>query len=260
MTGSDEEPPNGMITGEDAADIIEAGMEWDGERGKAYGAFVRAGVIAAVENGARVRGMDRYRDAWQKQQRRRAAAKAGAAARWGDASCVSGMPTAQQSHANRIEVASPSDAPRNAQTETETETETEKKPQQQAAVWTSSDPKQTPPSPSEQIYSVGSRPTPADFEPDAAGEFRPTAWGFWGWHNSERLRRGLYDESTPPHGFLEWHDAAVAKVGMDGLARAYASFLADEDFRHRKWPINVFRSPNVWETRANPEPERAVRL
>lgn len=128
LTSSDESPPTGIILGDDAADIIEAGMEWHGERGKAFGAFVRADVIERLENGARVKGCDRYRDAWEKQKRKSDQAKQAAKARWGDASCVSAMPDACERNAS----ASAPHVARNAQTETETHTETQTQKQRKA--------------------------------------------------------------------------------------------------------------------------------
>lgn len=111
------------------------------------------------------------------------------------------------------------------------------------------------------VVEKSETPKPADFERNPkTGEYALDAWGFWGWHNAERESHQLHDEGRPPDAWKVWFDAALTKVGPDGLSIAYGRFLDDEDFRHRGWPIRVFMSEAVWLPRANPEPERAVRL
>jgi len=104
-------------------------------------------------------------------------------------------------------------------------------------------------------------PEPEEFEPDADGVYRSTAWGFWGWHNSERQRARLFAEPMPPDGLKTWHDEAVARVGTGGLVRAYKAYLEDSKFGPPKgWPFAIFRSEQVWLPRANEPPRKPVRL
>lgn len=103
-------------------------------------------------------------------------------------------------------------------------------------------------------------PEPEDFEADSTGEFRPTAWGFWGWHNQQRQERELFDEPTPPAELRQWHDHAVAKVGIEGLIRSYKRYLEDPFAADRGWPFHLFKSENVWLPRANAPPPKPRRI
>lgn len=102
-------------------------------------------------------------------------------------------------------------------------------------------------------------PEPEDFEADSTGEFKPTAWGFWGWHNQQRQERELFDEPTPPHELKDWHDHAVAKVGIEGLIRSYKRYLEDPFAADRGWPFALFSSEKVWLPRANAPPRKPRR-
>ncbi len=245
MTSSETSPPTGVILGDDAADIIEAAIEWKGERGKGFGAFVRADVIEQLESGARVKGCDRYKDAWSKQRRRIESAKAAAQARWGTASCVSTDATASAPHANRIASASPPHAPRSAQTETETETE-----------------KKLPlPAAADKVVSLAPDPDEAERQLKGdEGSFQPTGLGFCGWWNDAREAQGLTKETFNIADTAQWADRCMAEVGQERFWRAAHAYLDDEFWRLKGWPLAVFRSDSVWRTRANdPAPPRRAR-
>lgn len=83
MTSTEEKPPDGLFIHPGAAEELEGVMGWRGEPGRCVDAFVRAGVIERREIGLRVRGTDRYADAWRNAQARTEKAKAAALARWG---------------------------------------------------------------------------------------------------------------------------------------------------------------------------------
>jgi hypothetical protein len=70
-TATEANAPDGVLLDPDAQAIIEGVMEWTGEPGKAFDAFVRAGVIEKLEIGARIKGCERYKNAWEKNQRRK---------------------------------------------------------------------------------------------------------------------------------------------------------------------------------------------
>jgi hypothetical protein len=89
----------------------------------------------------------------------------------------------------------------------------------------------------------------AELNGDGEGAFPPTGLGFFGWTQHERAQQGLIREGDPPRNILEWHDAAVAEVGIEGLQRAYLRYLNDGAFRDRGWPIRVFMSDAVWRPR-----------
>lgn len=103
-------------------------------------------------------------------------------------------------------------------------------------------------------------PDSADFEPDDDGRYAIGPWGFWGWHTEARHKRSLFDEGRPPDTWKAWCDAALAKVGPDGLSGAYLRYLDDDSFAQRGWPVRVFMSEAVWLPRANSPPEKQVRL
>lgn len=70
QTSSDARPPDGVFLDPDAVVIIEAAMGWTGEPGRAFEAFRQTGLIEKLEIGARVKGCDRYKRTWEKNQRR----------------------------------------------------------------------------------------------------------------------------------------------------------------------------------------------
>lgn len=99
-----------------------------------------------------------------------------------------------------------------------------------------------------------------DLKPDPDGNYKLTAFGFWGWHEQERTILGLFDEGRPPDQLKKWFDEAAAKVGNENVFRAYRRYLEDGDFAQRGWPIRVFMSEAVWLPRANSPPKKQVRL
>lgn len=239
FTSTEDVPPSGIVLGDDAADIIEAGMGYEGEPGLGAATFIRAGVVERVEGGLRVKGCDRYADAWGNRETRSEKAKAAADARWSKHRLSKPEASPEHMHVHASSNAQPMLGDAKTETYTETYTETDNKPQQQAA-------------------AAGLESS--DFEADSDGAFKPTAWGFWGWHNLMRQKQELFDEGQPPYNLRKWHDAAVAKVRADGLVRSYLRFLGDKAFAVRGWPFAVFMSDAVWLPRANPEPETRPRL
>jgi hypothetical protein len=68
-TSTKKKPPDGIILGEEAALILEGVMGWTGERGRAISAFKRAGVIEEMDGGLRIKGTERYKATWEKNNR-----------------------------------------------------------------------------------------------------------------------------------------------------------------------------------------------
>lgn len=69
----DDCAPSGLVTGKNAAAHVERAAGWDGEKGRLVAALQEpeVGLLEAIPDGFRVRGLDRYRDAWEKQQKER---------------------------------------------------------------------------------------------------------------------------------------------------------------------------------------------
>lgn len=84
-TATEETPPDGVLLDPDAGVVLERMMGWTGETGRCMDAFIRAGVVDKLEVGVRVRGMGRYRSAWESAVRRSEKAKLAAEARWAKA-------------------------------------------------------------------------------------------------------------------------------------------------------------------------------
>ncbi len=234
FTSSDEEPPSGLIVGDDAAEIIEAGMDWAGDRGKAVGAFVRADVIERLENGLRVKGCDRYQTAWQKQRLARefATDPALSEARK-EAGRKGGLAKASKRLAKSWQnVAQDGDGDGDVE-------------------------KELPPPPAAVAPKPELAPPPEAFEPDEVGLYQPTAWGFWGWHNKERQEFGMFPEARPPDDLPAWYATASGELGPEGLSVAYRAYLADPEFQtDRGKPFAVFRSPSVYQPRASAKKPR----
>lgn len=71
--GSDDAPPTGLVTGQHAVRLIESAAEWDGQPGALFEALTDADVnlLEKTTDGIRIRGMDRYTKAWDKQRKDR---------------------------------------------------------------------------------------------------------------------------------------------------------------------------------------------
>lgn len=249
-TSTENTPPTGIFVGDDTVSTIEAGMDWDGEEGRAFGAFVRAGVIEAMENGARVKGCDRYEKAWWHKDTPDPEAEADRISAIRAEAGRKGVEAKRQQNVSKPS-AKPSKPSANRQQEPSKTThvdvdvdvdgtETDKKPPQQQEA---------------EVFQI---PQPEEFEADSTGEFRPTAWGFWGWHNTERAVAELFEDTIPinPKTYKAWHDAAKAKVGISKLILAYQRYLTDPAFADRGWPFPVFMSDQVWLPRANEAPKQ----
>lgn len=71
--GSEDEAPAGLIIGQHAARLVRAAAGWDGGAEEFLAVLTDPGVglIERVPEGFRVRGMERYRKAWDKQRKDR---------------------------------------------------------------------------------------------------------------------------------------------------------------------------------------------
>ena len=71
--GSDDAPPSGLITGQHAARIVRAAAGWEGAAEAFVDVLSDPGVrlLERLPDGFRVRGMERYRKAWDKQRKDR---------------------------------------------------------------------------------------------------------------------------------------------------------------------------------------------
>jgi hypothetical protein len=92
------------------------------------------------------------------------------------------------------------------------------------------------------------------------GSFPPTGLGFCGWWNDARQAQGLSTELFNIAETAQWAERCMAEVGQERFWRAAHTFLDDEFWRPKGWPLSVFRSDQVWRTRANdPPPPKRVR-
>lgn len=63
-----DQRPSGCIQGADAALQIAGAVEWDGDHETMSAALVSAKLVERTEGGLRIRGMDRYHAAWDRQE------------------------------------------------------------------------------------------------------------------------------------------------------------------------------------------------
>lgn len=68
--GSDD-APSGTVLDSDAVELVEAGAGWEGKRGLLVRSLLRAELVEKVDGGLRIRGLDRYAKAWERQQAER---------------------------------------------------------------------------------------------------------------------------------------------------------------------------------------------
>jgi hypothetical protein len=240
-TWTDEAPPDGVFMGEDVEEILEAAIDWRGERGKAVGAFIRADVIERLQGGLRVRGMDRYREAWEKQTRRKSAAYAGASARW-NKTLSDSPPIASQSHANRIDDASQSHRNRmpdasqsHAGRNAKTQTQTHKKPNQQQPAREAEDKKP---------------------DPTQSQELDPSVTDAFQRFEGERAQHFGGIPVPPPPAFRERYAALLE--GHDGdeewALQTYRNFWTDDWALKRRPPgsLQAFLDENQWPKHVRP--------
>jgi hypothetical protein len=117
--GPPEEAPTGVLRHERATAMLAGALEWSGPLQDLLAALVAVGLVESMEDGIRVRGLDRYAPAFQKAKGRSMAAKCAADARW---------------DADRMRRASEADAsPMPPDAKTQTQTQTHKKQKHGAA-------------------------------------------------------------------------------------------------------------------------------
>jgi len=72
-TGPDDGPPDGMITGSDAPTVVAAALSWPGETARLMRALSHPSVrlIDISPDCIRIRGIDRYAKAWERNEKAR---------------------------------------------------------------------------------------------------------------------------------------------------------------------------------------------
>lgn len=130
--GPSDAPPNGEVVSDRAAEILSAGVRWTGDPDVLVRALKDIGLIADIDGGVRVKGMDRYASAWAQQDKSKTKA-----AKWREQK-------RKWREANSGQVADKSRTSAGQTAKTETETETEKIKSLVTEV--------KPPSPSERIF------------------------------------------------------------------------------------------------------------
>lgn len=192
-TSSKDKPPDGCIIDPDAGAIIEAWMGWTGEPGKAVEALFRADCIQKLEIGIRIKGMERYKSAWEKNQRRNRTV------------------TGEKPDGNRTETGR---KPEKTGPQTERKTETERKLLPSEVVSKAEPPKNIPIE-----YSEPQKP-----------EAEWLGYDFFDWSQVQRQENGLTPEKRPhPSKLSGWWSAAFLAVKGDvaRLKQAYFRFGAD---------------------------------
>jgi hypothetical protein len=180
----------------DAATILEAVVGWAGEPGRLFNAWVRAGLVEKLEIGARVKGLDRYVEAWETARRGRERARA-----WRDAQRGGTKPGANADRTRTNGVRTPGDGDGDGE----------------EAVTAAAPPPISRPKP---------KPPAVALPPEAE------AWLVW--QSGEWERRFASLTSPPPAAeFLVWWEAAMADLhrlgqGEPELRTAYRAFLADD--------------------------------
>ncbi len=81
--GPKEESPTGRIDSARAAFLLAAALEWKGDPEDLVTALAEVELLERLDTGLRVRGLDRYQNAWDNRAGRSARAKAAADKRWG---------------------------------------------------------------------------------------------------------------------------------------------------------------------------------
>lgn len=70
--GPDDEPPAGVCDSPRAVALMAGALEWDGDAETLCAAFVDVDLLERLPTGVRVRGLDRYRSAWEKSAKSKA--------------------------------------------------------------------------------------------------------------------------------------------------------------------------------------------
>lgn len=69
--GDEDKPPDGVVMTPYAAEMMAGAVCWTGDAEVLLQALIALGAVEKLEIGLRVRGMDRYRAAWEKAQKER---------------------------------------------------------------------------------------------------------------------------------------------------------------------------------------------
>lgn len=236
----DDAPPsrNSVVKGPNAAKLIARAAGIPPELAEAFvDACARIQpkpVLERVKDGIRIRGLDRYDEAWINAQSRSEKARTAARARWaekGDRALSNAQ--ALPEHPNP-------DAPRCL--EVEVDGEVDQKP---------------PPPPAGELRVVPDDAPPTDAETAAQGspeEF----WSFAQKARGEVLPDAVAEK--PPDGYAAWAAKSIAEVGTYRLSCAYWNFLGDQHFQAKSCPFRMFMSEKVWRHRAHDPPPVRQRL
>lgn len=119
--GPSDEPPTGIVTSPRATEMMAGALEWTGEPAALANAFVDVGLIEWAGDTIRVRGMDRYRAAWEKAAKERERKQRYAAKRAEEFSAAKAESDAEATRKGRG-----SDAEFRPKTQTQTQTQTQK--------------------------------------------------------------------------------------------------------------------------------------
>lgn len=119
--GPDDQPPTGILESPRASRMLAGAMEWTGKPDELVEALVDVSAVALIPNGLRVRGMNRYRKAWEKAQKER-----DRKAKWKASLDAEETDPGRGTDAEKTRKERGSDAEREGKKETYTQTHTQK--------------------------------------------------------------------------------------------------------------------------------------
>lgn len=222
----DDKPPSqsSLVAGSNAAKYIARGCLWMGDPDAFVDALCRGefAILERVDGGIRVRGLDRYDEAWKRARTRSGKAKAAADKRWGNA----------QDDAQAMLERCSDDAPRCLDGDREEDGEAEA---------------DTPPS--EVVKEA--RPPPSvilDYRPPETPEGEWTGDDFFCWVQAKRIESKLQAERRPRFEKLRDWWAAVMTTGVKvrALKEAFYSYSEDPFWARKKPPHPFYGFMSQW--------------
>jgi hypothetical protein len=226
--------------------ILAAAVSWPiAETERLITELQRVGLVATAPT-LRVRGLERYRRAWEKNTRgRRKPATSGA--------CV------PETGADPAPVA-PKPAP-----QTQTQIENEKNVRTSAAI------EPPTPAPKKHTRRLPIIEPPAEPEPVApasgpavyvAPTSEPAAWlaeDFWAWAQSKRQEAGLLGERVQPRGLGAWWSTARMTTSTEDLQAAFRRFAQEPHWAEATPPAPFAGFVKQWDRYVPPRPVLAAR-
>lgn len=198
---------SGLVEGPRRVALVEAGARWEGERGALVDALFEVGLMEALPDALRVRGLERYREQLAKRVADRERKRSSA-----------GIPTDVRRNSNGSDAEVQRTAPgKSGQMQMQTQTQSEK-------------------------ATAADAGSAVEWHQNLEAPTAPVetwdARDFWRWFQVQRRAGGLLVEKWPhPRALTTWWGEARAVAAVEALQQAAGRYLVDAYWAKRTPPV-----------------------